>query len=114
MEIKDDYYSVTFDEEKLMIIFEGTFRLNGTEGYKTITDMLNKVAEEATSQLTVDLTNLQFLNSSGINTLLKFVIRVRDKGTIGLLVKGNEDLSWQKKSLSNLQKLMPDLVLKMV
>ena len=59
--------------------------------------------------ITLQLKNLQFLNSSGINTLSKFVIRVRNEKQSEVLVQGTEKFPWQSKSLRNLQRLMPEL-----
>jgi hypothetical protein len=45
--------------------------------------------------------------------LSKFVISVRKKKTIQLLVLGSNDIPWQQKSLKNLEKLLPTLKLEL-
>jgi anti-anti-sigma factor len=62
-------------------------------------------------QIVLDLKNLEFLNSSGISMLSKFVINIREKNSTQILVKGSESIPWQGKSLKNLQRLMPSLIL---
>jgi hypothetical protein len=109
MEIKTPEYSVWTEDET--VYFEGTMRLSGTEGYAPINDLLNATLAANPSQLTLDLTNLEFLNSSGINLLAKFTIAVRKLGTVALAVHGSSRIPWQGKSLPNLKKLYPELQL---
>lgn len=58
-----------------------------------------------------DLRGLEFLNSSGINVLFRLVIKVREKANMQLIVRGANHVSWQSKSLVNLQRLMPTVQL---
>ena len=43
--------------------------------------------------------------------LSKFVIKVRQKKNVTILVIGSQGIPWQGKSLTNLQRLMPNLTL---
>ena len=52
---------------------------------------------------------LRFLNSSGINTISRFVITARKEDRAHLRIVGSQEVYWQQKSLSNLQKLWPDV-----
>ncbi|MEL0588976.1 MAG: hypothetical protein U1O81_07445 [Planktothrix rubescens PR223] len=67
--------------------------------------------KENLSLITINLQELEFLNSSGINMLSKFVIEVRNKKETKLKVLASKKISWQGKSLKNLTKLMPSLEL---
>jgi hypothetical protein len=111
MEIKGDNYSVSYDENDTSIFCKGSFRLRGADEYDPIIKLLNDVAAAEPAQIILDLRELEFLNSSGINMLSKFVINVRKKGASDLTVKGSQSYPWQSKSLKNLQRLMPNLVL---
>jgi len=61
--------------------------------------------------MTIDLRNLVFVNSSGISMLSKFVLSMRKKKGVQLVVLGSNDIPWQGKSLKNLEKLLPGLKL---
>jgi hypothetical protein len=113
MEIKTDDYSVTLDEATATVICKGSFRLNGTEEYAPIVQLLNSALDKQPETITLNLQELQFLNSSGINVLSKFVITVRQKVKTGMVVKGSKKIPWQSKSLINLQRLMPSLKLEL-
>jgi hypothetical protein len=103
MEIKTNEYSVW--SEGATIHYEGTMRLSGTDAYAPILGLMQEILATKPSKVVLDLTELEFLNSSGINLLAKFTIDVRKQPEIGLLVKGSSKIPWQSKSLPNLQKL---------
>src|SRR5262245_12725431 len=111
-EIIQDEYRVTYDPATATVVCIGSFRLRGEE-YAPILEILLEAANAAHDTLTVDMSALAFLNSSGINTLSNFVLRMRRQKSSHLVVEGSERYPWQKKSLSNLQRLLPDLQLKL-
>lgn len=109
MEIKtNDYRAWTEGTE---IYLEGTMRLAGGEAYAPILSLMRDVLERSPSSITMNLSNLEYLNSSGINMIAKFTIEVRKKGAVHLTVKGSRQIPWQTKSLGNLKKLFPDLAM---
>ena len=114
MNIKTENYSLSYDKAPRNIICEGSLRLNGVEEYSPIIDFLNHVVEQEPSEVILNLQKLNFLNSSGISTLSKFVINVRKKKNIQMIVIGSQDIPWQSKSLKNLQRLMPSLKLEII
>ncbi len=110
-DILTDDYSVKYDQASNSIICKGAFRLNGVAEYAPIAQLLTDVINQKPAEIILNLKELQFLNSSGINILSKFVIQVRQKGNIPMTVQGSKTIPWQSKSLQNLQKLMPTLKL---
>ncbi|MEM7250739.1 MAG: hypothetical protein AAF493_04915 [Pseudomonadota bacterium] len=110
-ELKGEGYRIVYDSDDHVVACEGSFRLRGTEEYAPIFDLLTRAAEAKPSSLTLDLRALQFLNSSGINTLSKFVLLIRRLEATQLNIKGAGEFPWQKKSLRNFERLLPGLSL---
>jgi hypothetical protein len=110
MEIKPDDYQVAFDPATATVICAGSLRLQGGE-YAPIETMLAEAADAQSPVITLDVRELQFLNSSGINAISKFVLRVRKHNASRVVVRGNNQYPWQKKSLANLERLLPGLQL---
>lgn len=113
MEVRGEDYCVTYDPTTATVTCQGSFRLYGVGGYEPIMELLNHVADQKPPCITLNLKELEFLNSSGINTISKFIIRVRNNKASELIIKGNHLVSWQGKSLENLQRLMPTLKIKL-
>ncbi len=111
MEITHDDYVVRYDSATATVICQGSFRLRGSEEYAPIMQLLTEVADAKPAMLTLDVSALQFLNSSGINTLSKFVLQVRKHNASQIMIKGSSQFPWQQKSLKNFQRLLPGLQL---
>lgn len=108
MEIKDEDYTVTYNEETKLVYFEGIIRLSGAE-YKPIVALLDKISKEETDLITIDFRKLEALNSSGITTMAKFILNVKKHNTTTLKIQISKKVGWQKKSIKNFQHLMPSL-----
>ncbi len=113
MEINTKDYSILYDSVTETVTCCGSFRLSQMEEYAPIVQLLNDVADGEPKIITLDLRKLDFLNSSGINIISKFVIKVRQQKNIQIAVKGSKQIPWQGKSLKNLQRLMPSLSLEL-
>ncbi len=113
MEISGENYRVSYDPQSATVNCEGSLRLYGASGYSSIVELFNKAADQKAPTLILNLQELQFLNSSGISALSKFVIRVRNNKTSTLVVRGTDAYRWQSESLTNLQRLMPEIQLEM-
>ena len=113
MEIKAETYRIHYNTTAETLLFEGSLRLNGMEEYSSINELLKNVVEQEPVKIVLNLKELNFLNSSGISILSKFVINVRKKKNIHLVVIGAQKNPWQSKSLKNLQRLMPSLILEL-
>ena len=111
MEIIHDDYQVHYDSTNAIVSCQGSFRLRGGEAYAPILQVLLEAANTQSDTLTLDLRQLQFLNSSGINILSKFILQVRRNKVNRFVIRGNSQHSWQQKSLANLQRLLPELTL---
>ena len=111
--IMGENWSIDHDEETGMVALKGTLRLNGLEEYRPIAELLSRQAAER-NQVVINLRELEFLNSSGIAMLSKFVIEARNRQTVAVTILGAQRISWQSKSLVNLQRLMPALTLEII
>jgi hypothetical protein len=109
MDISGDGYRVSYDPASVLVSFQGTLRLRGMDEYAPITQLLNDLVDKRSNKITLDLCDLRFLNSSGINVLMRFIINMRDQGQSQVVVYGSSQIPWQGKSLNNLQRLMPEL-----
>lgn len=104
--VKGEGYSVEYDESTGTVAFAGTVRLPSGHDYDPILNILQLAhAQFAGGTLRLDFCKLQFLNSSGINAISRFVITARKEERVRLLVIGSRDVYWQQKSLLNLQRL---------
>jgi hypothetical protein len=108
--IEDENYKIIYNSSEKNINFSGTLRLGGLAEYAPIVECLEEAVSECDS-LIVSLKELEFLNSSGIAMLSKFVINARNKPGFSLSLVGSKETPWQGKSLNNLQRLMPALSL---
>jgi hypothetical protein len=112
MNIQTEKYQVTYDPPSATMTCKGSFRLHTPE-YNEILSEMNQSADTAEDTLILDIRELRFLNSSGINWLYKFVRHVRDRQAGQLTVLGSRRVPWQMKTLRNLEKLWPGLQLEM-
>ena len=111
MQVKGENYNVWYDPNNGAINFDGALRLTGMQDYAPILKLLNDIASEEPANMVLDLQRLEFLNSSGISMLSKFVIGMRKKKSVQMKILGSSSIPWQGKSLKNLQRLMPGLTL---
>lgn len=113
MEIKGENYNVWYDTNNGSVNFIGNFRLS-TKEYAVIFQLLNEVAEKELSTITLNIQQVQFINSSGIGMLAKFVIEIQNKNRLHMAIIGSKTIPWHEKSLNNLQRLMPGLIIELL
>ena len=137
VEIAGSNYHVTYDPETQVVTFRGILRLYGTDGYVELHDaprnrpvpespepqpthrggysaimkLLMDIACQHPTELTLDVRELQFVNSSAINIFSKFVMLLAEEQTTHLQILGNQKLFWQPQTLNNLKVLLPSLTL---
>jgi hypothetical protein len=91
-------------------ILRGVLRLDSPEAYATalkpITDSLG-----ASREISIDLSQVVFLNSSGIRGLADVLLAAREKGCRVSLF-GSSAVPWQKKLATSLTGLFPEIVMR--
>lgn len=109
MEIQESAYSVLYDAGTHTVKFKGIFNIRGSEGYSEITAMLNKIEAQLSppAEVVLDIRELEFLNSSGITAMGRFVIKLRQKTQVSVTVLCSNEQSWQEYSMKGLERLMP-------
>ena len=95
--------------EEQTVVFRGALRLTGAEDYAPILEMLKETLQDPAPMVTVDLNELEFLNSSGITMLSRFVIEARSRVGVNVQFLASSAITWHARSLTNLQRLMPTL-----
>ena len=112
MEIKTEKYTISYNPETTTITCQGSLLLNGAEVYEPILQLFRNSADECQHEsLSIDVCELKFLNSSGINMMTKFVMYICDikMYEMDLNIVGYKKTAWQAKLAKNLQRLMPAL-----
>lgn len=109
LEIKGENFNIFYDSNSKVINFTGRVRLRGLQEYTVVFDLFDKVIEIDRDLITLDLQNLELINSSGIDMLSKFIITTRKKKTVQINIIGSSAKTWQTRLLKNMQRLMPKL-----
>lgn len=105
-------YQVHYDPASATAVWSGSFRLHGPE-YTPILHLMREAPTNGQTVFTLDLRDLRFLNSAGINALYKFMVYMGEQKHVRVVIKGSTQHPWQKKTLKNLLQLMPDVQLEL-
>lgn len=114
MKIENETFKIFYLEGERAVFFEGSIRLWDPSEYQKIKQFLLDILELEGSELRIDFTKLEFLNSSGISMMCKFVFDVKKMASKTIKFVGRKNILWQKKSLGNLQKLWDKVELEFV
>ena len=109
LEVKGEHFDIIYDNNSKAVNFAGRVRLRGLQEYTIVFDLFDKALERNKNSITIDLQNLELLNSSGIDMLSKFIITARKKKTVDIKIIGASSKAWQARLLKNMQRLMPKL-----
>jgi hypothetical protein len=112
MEVAGEKYKVNYDSSIATLTCEGMMNERGKEGYKSVSELFENVVNQEAEVITMDIRNLEFLNSSGITVIGGFVIKLRNKGKSKFVIHCTKKYTWQERSMKGIKKLMPDLELK--
>lgn len=72
------------------------FSLNGkiisTEGVESVTNDLDKAFQEGNKKIIIDMSKVSYINSSGLNLLVRLLTKVRNKGGELVLISLSESV----------------------
>jgi hypothetical protein len=111
-EIRQEKYHIIYDETQATVSLEGALLLNGATAYEPILALLTQAAEaQEHASLTIDISGLNFLNSSGINMMTRFIMYLTEvkELQLDLSLRGQKEILWQERLAINLRRLMPEL-----
>jgi hypothetical protein len=97
---KTDQYNITYHETGELIEINGSLKLTSMDHYNELVDFLIDHTEKSTNGITLDLTGLEMLNSSGIASLSLFIIRAKESGK-NIRILANRDIHWQAISIDD-------------
>jgi hypothetical protein len=111
--IKGESFGIDLENDNSTVVFRGALRLSGMEDYAPILDLVKSTLASPGKPIIIDVRELDFLNSSGITMFSRFVIEARDHVGIDLRFLASESIHWHARSLKNLQRLMPALIIEL-
>jgi hypothetical protein len=111
--IKGESFEISREDGSSTVVFKGALRLSGVEDYAPILELVKSTLASPAKPIVIDVRELEFLNSSGITMFSRFVIEARDHVGIDLLFLASESVHWHARSLKNLQRLMPALMIQL-
>lgn len=73
-------------------------------------DLDEALRREGVKHVELDLSGLDFMNSSGIMTLVRWMLKVKAQPAYEIVVRHDRNLTWQKTNVPVLAKLAPAVV----
>jgi hypothetical protein len=108
-EISRDEYRVTYNPATATVAFYGKLRLYGWAAYQPIEELLRRAIAGDPELVTLDVSGLEFMNSTGIDMLYRFAHRVSEHAS-GLAVQRSKlPIPWQRRLISTLEMMEPNL-----
>lgn len=86
----------------------GVMRLQSPNAYEEPFEPIHSEIQSPEGQYVLDISNLTFLNSSGVSALARLILLARQHNTPVSVVCSN-DIPWQGKTIPSLQKLYAEL-----
>jgi len=110
MEIQGNEYLVTYTPEENKVTFQGTLRLRDMVDYDPIEQLLTDALTAGQSSITLNLRELQYMNSSGITMLSMFIYKLsQNHQEIKPIIQVSSKFGWQTRLLKNLKQMVPTL-----
>ncbi len=107
MKIEGEEYSIAYEDSVIKISGKLSLML---EEYEKMEDFFEKVVEPGPSELTLDIRDLEYLNSSGIKTIcVGLILEAADIDGLKMKIIGSEHHTWQKETIPTFEDLIDDM-----
>ena len=107
MNIIEDTYNITYENNIIQISGKLSLML---EDYNKIEDFFMKILENAQNSITLDIRNLEFLNSSGIKTIcVSLILEASEIEGLHLKILCSNKYTWQKETIPTFKDLMDNM-----
>lgn len=111
MELKQEDFSVIYDNASNAVVFRGRLRSTDPVMFRRLGELLAKADQTNRLAMVWDLRAMVYLNSAGLSVLYHFVNRKAREPGYALKVLANSQFAWQTSSLPNLKALLPGVQL---
>ncbi len=109
MYVEEKEFSVSFNEARRVIRFQGSMRLRNAKDFDSIKRLLNDARAFNYPQLTLDFRKLEYCNSSGLGIFAQFVVAAKKTARTQLVLRGSSEHHWQTRSLRTLERIWTDI-----
>lgn len=107
MEIKEERYRISYENNVIEI--SGKLSIM-PEGYERIEAFLKEVVGSGPAELTLDIRNLEYLNSSGIKALcIGLILEVETQENLCLNIRCSKRHRWQQETVPTFKGLINNL-----
>jgi len=107
MIIQENDYTLSYEDNIITISGKLSLML---EEYEKIETFFEKIIESQPREITLDIRNLEYLNSSGIKTIcVNLILEADDIEDIQMKIIGSEQYTWQKETVPTFEDLMDNL-----
>jgi hypothetical protein len=108
MKIEDKIYSIELIKDTSTVLFIGNLRLHSVNEYNEIMENIYSFSKGDSKPITLDLSKLEFINSSGIASLGILFIKLRDLDR-RIKIIASKYVNWHVASLRDFQILNPNI-----
>lgn len=107
MEIKEERYRIGYEQNVIEI--SGKLSIM-SEGYERIEAFFKEVVGSGPAELTLDIRNLEYLNSSGIKALcIGLILEIETRENLRLNIRCSKRHRWQQETVPTFKDLIGNL-----
>lgn len=107
MILQGDGYTITYENQVISISGKLSLML---ESYTELEDLFQQAVDDRPSELTLDIRDLEYLNSSGIKTIcVGLILEADDIENLHFKIICSNKYTWQKETIPTFKDLMDDM-----